>query len=116
MGYLQDVSPLETRKLPERNKQADLKIRLSLNSDQIGILLRAFVYVGLLEKGSVQSVFKALIPLLSSSERDDLSWDSVRKRSYAAEDKDKRSVIALLEKAIAALKKKRYAVKLNSSF
>jgi hypothetical protein len=100
-----DVSPLETRKLPERIKQADLKIRLSLNSDQIGVLLRAFIYVGLLEKGSVQAVFKALIPLLSSNERDDLSWDSVRKRSYAAEDKDKKAVIVMMEKTIAFIKK-----------
>jgi len=99
-----DVSPLEVRRLPDRSKPADLKIRLSLNSDQIGIFLRAFVQVGLLEKGSVQSVFKALVPLLSSSERDDLSWDSVRKRSYAAEDKDKRAVITMMEKTIAAIK------------
>ena len=100
-----DVSPLEVRRLPERSKLTDLKIKLSLNSDQIGILLRAFVYVGLLEKGSVQSVFKALIPLLSSSERDDLSWDSVRKRSYSAEDKDRKAVIVMMEKVIAAIKR-----------
>jgi len=100
-----DVSPLESRKLPERSKQTDLKIRLSLNSDQIGILLRAFVNSGILEQGSVQAVFKALIPLLSSSERDNLSWDSVRKRSYAPEDKDKRAVIAMMEKTIVAIQR-----------
>ena len=100
-----DVSPLESRKPSERSKQPNMKIRLSLNSDQIGILLRAFVLVGLLEKGSVQSAFKALIPFLSSTERDDLSWDSVRKRSYAAEDKDKKAVISMMEKTIAAIKK-----------
>ncbi|TDE13208.1 MULTISPECIES: hypothetical protein [Dyadobacter] len=100
-----DVSPLEVKKLPERTKPADLKIRLSLNSDQIAILLRAFVYTGILERGSVHAVFKALIPLLSSTERDDLSWDSVRKRSYATEDKDKKAVIVMMEKTIAAIKK-----------
>jgi hypothetical protein len=100
-----DVSPLEVKKLPERTKPSDLKIRLSLNSDQIAILLRAFVYTGILERGSVHAVFKALIPLLSSTERDDLSWDSVRKRSYATEDKDKKAVIVMMEKTIAAIKK-----------
>lgn len=98
--YQFQISPLE--QLPGvNNDKAASKIKLALNADQIAILLRAAVDVGMLYIRSVHFVFKTVVPFLASAKEDNLSWDSLRKRSYQAENKDKVVVIAILEKAIA---------------
>lgn len=99
--YQFQVSPLEQRLLINKTEKAIRKVRLSLNADQIAILLRAAVDVGMLYIRSVHFVFKTIVPFLASAKEDNLSWDSLRKRSYQAENKDKTVVIAILEKAIA---------------
>jgi len=82
-----------------------VKVKLALNADQIALLLRAFVEVGILYVQSINLVFKTIIPFVSSIKQDSLSWESMRKRSYTAEDKDKKAVISILEKAIVYVKK-----------
>ncbi|MGX5855027.1 hypothetical protein ACWKW6_15350 [Dyadobacter jiangsuensis] len=98
--YQFQINPAE--QMPRVNSEkAASKIRLALNSDQIAILLRAAVDVGMLYIRSVHFVFKTVVPFLASTKEENLSWDSLRKRSYQAENKDKVIVIAILEKAIA---------------
>ncbi len=103
MKYQWDVNPLEPRR-PVKAGIVSQKVRLSLNSDQIAILLRALVDIGLIERGSVHWVFKTIVPFLASAEKENLSWDSVRKRAYAPEDKDKHVVIQVLANAIKTIK------------
>ncbi len=103
--YQWEVSPLEMRNTNAKISQPPGKLRLALNADQIAILLRALSHGGVLDRGTMHAVFKNLVPYLSSAEREDLSWDSLRKRSYSPEDKDKKAVLAILENAIVAIKK-----------
>lgn len=93
------VSPHELS-LIEPTEGVANKIRLSLNADQIAILLRAAVDVGILHTKSVHFAFRTIVPFLASAKEDNLSWDSLRKRSYQAEDKDKTVLIAVLQKVI----------------
>lgn len=103
--YQWEVSLLEVRSGHVNPSGPLPKVRLSLNADQIAILIRAFSSQGVLEKGTMHAVFKHLVPYLSSKERVDLSWDSMRKRSYTPEDKDKKAVLAILENAMTAIRK-----------
>jgi hypothetical protein len=98
--YQFQVNPLEQISLPAKTTKMDRKIRLALNADQIAILLRASVDVGMLYIRSVHFVFKTIVPFLASAKENNLSWDSLRKRSYQAENKDKVVVISILERAI----------------
>lgn len=102
--YQWEVSPLEARQGITNSSKPDTKVRLALNADQIAILIRAFSNQGVLERGTVHAVFRYLVPYLASKERDNLSWDSMRKRSYTPEDKDKKAVLAILENAMAAIR------------
>lgn len=95
------MNTLESRpNLPKGNENEGLKIRIGLSSDQIAILLRAICDAGILHMQSLQAVFKTIIPYLGSEKHEHLSWESVRKRAYSAEDRDKQRVVSLLEKAI----------------
>ena len=98
------VNPLETRSDSNMTSGSNgIKVQLALNADQIAILLRTFVEIGILHMKSLKLVFKSIIPFLSSKRQEDLSWDSMRKRSYSPEDKDRKAVIAILDKAKAYL-------------
>jgi hypothetical protein len=99
--YQFQVNPLEQNQEPGKAEKVARKVRLELNADQIAILLRASVDVGMLYIRSVHFVFKTIVPFLASSQQENLSWDSMRKRSYSAENKDKVVVIAILEKVIS---------------
>ena len=109
IGYLEtklnfQVSPLENKQDTHKTTgQQGFKVSLGINADQIAILLRAFVAVGVLHMKSLKMVFERIIPFLSSKYHEDLSPDSMRKRSYSPEDKDRKAVIAILDKAKAYL-------------
>lgn len=77
-----------------------LKVLCRLSADQIAIIIRAADESRLLIAKSMTEVFKSIVPHLSTQHKDDLSYDSIRSKSYAAEDRDKEIAIEALEKII----------------
>ncbi|MCH5684017.1 hypothetical protein LWM68_06895 [Niabella sp. W65] len=49
---------------------------------------------------SLNSVFKNIVPYLSTQYQEDISYDSMRSKSYAAESRDKEIVIETLKQII----------------
>jgi len=80
------------------------KILVKLSTDQIALILRAADESRLLEARSMSDVFKKVVPFLSTPNKEELSYDSVRSKSYVAEDRDKQTAVAALEKVIAKIK------------
>jgi hypothetical protein len=85
--------------------KAPFKVTTSLSVDQLGLFFRACIAEGILKGRSVNSIFKFLFPFISTSRQEDISPDSARTKSYAAEERDKEILIAVLEKIIEFLKK-----------
>lgn len=80
------------------------KVTVNLSSDQIALILRAADESKALEARSMSEVFKKIVPHLSTPSKADLSYDSVRSKSYTAEERDQQVAIALLEKMIKKIK------------
>ena len=76
------------------------RIKWSLSSDQIALVIRAADDTRLIVSKSMNAVFKKLIPHISSLQREVLSPTAVRSRAYNAEQTDKEVVIKLLKKMI----------------
>ncbi|MGN6603578.1 MAG: hypothetical protein ACTHK8_14085 [Ginsengibacter sp.] len=88
--------------LNEKNKS---KILCTFSTDQIAIMLRALDELQVIKARSMSAVFKTIVPHLSTPYKEDLSYDAVRSKSYAAEESDKRIVIATLQDLIEKVKR-----------
>lgn len=88
----------------KENPPKENKITCLLSADQIGLILRAGDESRILNSKSMSEVFKTIIPHLSTPYKMDLSYHSVRSKSYNAEDKDKEIAIETLEKIIKKIK------------
>ncbi|HSV10119.1 MAG TPA: hypothetical protein VLI68_05080, partial [Hanamia sp.] len=75
------------------------------STDQIGIFLRAFDELKVLQARSMNEVFKTIVPHLSTPYKEELSYDSVRSKSYVAEERDKKIVIETLQQVIETIKR-----------
>lgn len=98
--------PENVREIKKINKTPYLlhdKIKVNLSIDQIAIILRACDESHLLESRSMSFVFKQIIPFLSTPAKDELSFDSVRSKSYHAEERDKDIARKVLEKLISKI-------------
>lgn len=92
---------------PLNEQQAELpnfKVVCSLSSDQIAVILRAADEAKVLLSRSLNAVFKAIVPYLSTQKHKDISWRSVRTKSYDTETRDKEIAIAALEEMIRKIK------------
>lgn len=78
----------------------DIKVRCNLSTDQIGLILRAADEARILTARSMNEVFRTIVPYLSTPYRKELSFDSVRSKSYAAESRDKEIAIEVLKQII----------------
>lgn len=76
------------------------KLKVNLSADQIALILRACDESRLVEARSMSEVFRKIVPYLSTNIKNDLSFDSVRSKSYTAEERDKAVATAILEKLI----------------
>jgi hypothetical protein len=83
------------------------KILCSLSVDQIGLILRAADDTRLIQARSLSAVFKSIAPYLSTSNKTDLSYDSMRSNTYHPEAPDKEKAIAALERMIVKIKEYR---------
>lgn len=80
------------------------KIECVLSTDQMGLILRATDESRILKARSMSQIFKTIVPHLSTPFKKDLSYQSVRSKSYNAEERDKEIAIQSLEKIIRMIK------------
>lgn len=80
------------------------KLECILSTDQMGLILRATDESRIVKAKSMTLVFKTIIPYLSTPFKKDLSYQSVRSKSYHAEERDKIIAIQTLEKIIKKIK------------
>jgi hypothetical protein len=76
------------------------KVLCKLSIDQTALILRASDELKILVAKSMNHVFKTIVPFLSTPNKVNLSYDSMRSKSYVAEDRDKKIVIETLERMI----------------
>jgi hypothetical protein len=111
--FLQEIFYLEKRNtiLPKVNEKDRLskievknKIRSTLSVDQLALILRAADDTRTIIARSLSSVFKSLAPHLATTQKEDISFDSMRSKSYSAELRDKEVVIQMLRQMIDKIK------------
>ncbi|MDE3184853.1 MAG: hypothetical protein KGM16_15690 [Bacteroidota bacterium] len=81
------------------------KLLCIFSTDQMGILLRAIDELQVVKARSMTEVFKTIVPHLSTPYKEDLSYDAVRSKSYAAEERDKKIVMETLQQVIEKVKR-----------
>lgn len=99
---LQDKVADVKEKTPAENEKS--KVLCVLSTDQTGLILRAADELKILIAKSMNEVFKTIVPHLSTPYKENLSYDSMRSKSYAAEERDKKIAIETLEKLIEKIK------------
>ncbi len=80
------------------------KVLCVLSTDQTALILRAADELKILMAKSMNEVFKKIVPHLSTPYKENLSYDSMRSKSYVAETRDKEIAIQTLEKMIKKIK------------
>ena len=80
------------------------KVLCKLSTDQTALLLRASDELNILISKSMNHLFKTIVPFLSTPNKADLSYNAMRSKSYAAEERDKEIVIETLECMIKQIK------------
>lgn len=81
-------------------KGSESKIECDLSADQIALILRAADESRIVKARSMNHFFKMIVPYLSTPFKRELSYQSVRSKSYNAEDRDKFIAVQTLEKII----------------
>jgi len=79
---------------------SETKIECDLSADQIALILRAADESRIVKARSMNHFFKMIVPYLSTPFKRELSYQSVRSKSYNAEDRDKFIAVQTLEKII----------------
>lgn len=80
------------------------KVQCALSTDQMGLILRAGDEARILKAKSLNEVFRTIVPHLSTALKKNLSYSSMRSKSYSAEEKDKQIAIQTLERMIKHIK------------
>lgn len=104
IAYWEKKKELGTSVRQAKSKSIEEKVECDLSADQIGLILRAADESRLIKARSMNLVFQSIIPYLSTAFKKDLSYQSVRSKSYNAEEKDKETAIAGLEKMIKKIR------------
>lgn len=94
----------ETKEPKEPNNEPSHKILCVLSIDQMALILRASDELRIIHAKSLSEVFRTITPHLSTPFKEDLSYDSMRSKSYTAEDRDKKIAIETLERIIKKIK------------
>jgi hypothetical protein len=109
IDYLQSKMELSTsssqiQKNVNKNEIVQNKIECVLSTDQIGLILRASDESRILKARSMSQVFKTIVPHLSTPQKKELSYESMRSKSYTVEERDKEIAIKTLERIIKHIK------------
>ena len=94
------VPPRGSTEASNNKQEEPLKVLCALSVDQMGLVLRAADESKIIMARSLNAVFKQIVPHLSTASKENISWDSMRSKSYAAEKRDKEIVIQTLEQMI----------------
>jgi hypothetical protein len=86
------------------NFRLPFQVLCTLSVDQLGISLKAADDVKLLLSRSLSLIFKTIVPFLSTDQKKEISWESMRSSSYHPERTDRDVVIALLERMIRVIR------------
>lgn len=87
------------QKAAPRDKEKD-KLLSILSVDQMALILRAADDLRIVMARSLNSVFKNIVPFLSTPYQENISYDSMRSKSYSAESRDKEIVTETLQQMI----------------
>ena len=95
------IVPIKGVAAPKEVVQKEKAKLLSILSvDQMALILRAADDLKIVMARSLNSVFKNIVPYLSTPYQENISYDSMRSKSYAAETRDKEIVIETLQQVI----------------
>lgn len=101
---LAKINFMNQPKIDGIQKADKFKILCTISGDQIGLLLRALDQNRVIIATSLTSVFRNIVPYLSTKDRIELSPESTRSKSYESTEKDKLATIDMLEKLIMTIK------------
>ncbi len=85
---------------PAKEGSLQSKVLCVLSVDQMALFLKAADEMKILSARSMSAVFKTIAPHLSTPYQEEISWESMRTKTYAPEDRDKKIIIETLEKMI----------------
>jgi hypothetical protein len=88
----------------EVEKKEKEKLQSVFSVDQMAMILRAADEMKIIRARSLNSVFKNIVPHLSTPYQENISYDSMRSKSYSAEQRDKEIVIQTLQQMINKIK------------
>lgn len=95
------IIPLKGVEAPKEDVQKEKTKLLSvLSVDQMALILRAADDLKIVMARSLNSVFKNIVPYLSTPYQENISYDSMRSKSYSAEMRDKEIVVETLQQMI----------------
>jgi|SRR5690554_3911807 len=103
--YLNKTKSSATTSQHGYSKKFSDKIMCCLTGDQAALILRAADDSKFITARSMRSVFKAIVPHLSTPQRKNLSYDSLRMKAYMVSDKDKEIAIKQLNQIINTIEK-----------
>ncbi len=99
------IVPLKGHSEKPINKNSDVqKVLCILSVDQMAIVLRSTDDLKILMARSLNAIFKSIVPYLSTPYQENISYDSMRSKSYAIETRDKEIVIQTLEEMIKKIR------------
>lgn len=95
------IVPIKGVATPKEVVQKEkIKLLSILSVDQMALILRAADDLKIVMARSLNSVFKNIVPYLSTPYQENISYDSMRSKSYSAETRDKEIVIETLQQMI----------------
>jgi len=95
------IVPLKGAEQKSAPKDKEKEKLLSILSvDQMALILRAADDLRIVMARSLNSVFKNIVPFLSTPYQENISYDSMRSKSYSAESRDKEIVTETLQQMI----------------
>lgn len=95
------IVPLQEKKQKSAKTEKEKDKLLSILSvDQMALILKAADDLKIVMARSLNSVFKNIVPYLSTPYQENISYDSMRSKSYSAETRDKKIVIETLQQMI----------------
>lgn len=97
-------APSHVMAIKQTKQPPMFKVLCSLSADQIGVMLRAMDELKIIQAKSLSAVFEHIVPFLATPQRQNISWQSVRSKSYSVEENDRKIIIATLESMISFIR------------
>lgn len=99
------IVPLQGHSEQPNRKNNDVqKVLCILSVDQMAIVLRCVDDLKIVMTRSLNALFKGIVPFLSTPYQENISYDSMRSKSYAVETRDKEIVIKTLEEMVKKIR------------